>query len=110
MKKQFRHLFSAMIVASMVILAIGSDESDNSSSSGSNSSTSSGSSNNKQQDNKCPRCNGSGSVSTYSAATCTMSHFESGDCYGGHKSGYDCIPTGSKTCPCCNGSGKSTNK
>jgi uncharacterized membrane protein YgcG len=55
---------------------------------------------------KCNRCNGMGSVSTYSSVTCKFSHFNYGDCFGGHKSGYNCVPVGSKTCPCCNGTGE----
>lgn len=55
-------------------------------------------------DNSCTKCGGSKTISTYG---CDPSHFELGDCLGGHKSEYNCMPTGKKTCPCCNGSGKS---
>ena len=58
----------------------------------------------KQEKGKCDGCSGKGYVSTYSSFTCTVSHFEVGGC-GGHKSGFNCTPVGTKTCRCCNGSG-----
>jgi len=96
-----KYISSILIVGTFLFFAFGSDDSK----SNTNSSSISKSSTN-QEEKKCVRCNGSGSVSTYSSATCTMSHFDQGDCYGGHKSEYDCTTVGSKTCPCCHGSGK----
>lgn len=55
---------------------------------------------------KCSRCYGSGKVATYSSLTCEASHFDYRDCGEGHKSEYDCFAVGSKTCPCCKGTGK----
>lgn len=57
-------------------------------------------------DSTCPRCEGSGEISTYGAGGCSnMAHFSLSDC--GHDHHTDsCIASGSKTCPCCNGTGK----
>jgi hypothetical protein len=99
--KYLKTIGSTLIVGAFLFFAFGSDDSKSTSSSSSSSSSSS-----KPEEKKCVRCGGRGSISTYSSATCTMSHFDQGDCYGGHKSGFNCTPVGSKTCPCCNGSGK----
>jgi len=61
----------------------------------------------EQDDGKCSRCYGRKKVATYSQSTCSPSHFKYGDC-GGHMDEYDCFSVGSKTCPCCNGSGRSS--
>ncbi len=52
----------------------------------------------------CSRCNGSGVIRTYGAYGCKdLSHFHPGmDCTK-EDHGSECITSGSKTCPCCNG-------
>lgn len=60
-----------------------------------------------KSDSYCPRCGGAGEISTYGAGGCSnMSHFPSSDCSRDYHTD-SCIASGSKSCPCCNGTGKS---
>lgn len=56
--------------------------------------------------NVCKRCEGSGVIATYSTLGCKdpLSHYQ-GDCKAEEHTS-SCTASGSKTCPCCHGSGK----
>lgn len=100
-KKYLKVMYSTLIVGAFLVLAFGSDESKSSSSSSSNSSSPT-----KTEEKKCERCGGRGRIATYGAYGCSdMSHFASYDC-GTDSHTSSCTSSGSKTCPCCNGTGK----
>jgi hypothetical protein len=99
--KYVKIINSALIVIIFIFIAFGSDDSKASGNDNNNTSTTTET---VKEDDSCSRCGGSGTVSTYG---CDPSHFDFGDCSGGHNSKYNCTPTGHKSCPCCDGSGKS---
>lgn len=73
----------------------------------SNKNTESSTEQNTVDEDVCSKCGGTGYVPTYSIEGCRHpAHFSVGDCTSDHHSA-ECISSGSKTCPCCNGTGKS---
>jgi hypothetical protein len=99
--KMFLKSISATLITGVFLfLAFGSDESKKSGNSSSESKTE------QKASDVCPRCDGRGHIATYGAYGCkNSSHFASGSCGTDSHTG-ECTSSGSKTCPCCNGSGK----
>jgi hypothetical protein len=99
MKKYTKSIASLFITGLFLFMAFGSDESKSSETKSTNIEE-------KKQEQKCNRCGGSGYIATYGAYGCKhMSHFASSPC-GSDSHTSDCISSGSKTCPCCHGTGK----
>ena len=109
-KQNTLKIFSSIIIcAFFLILAYGSDKknNNNTTTNTTNSENASSSEQAPAEENVCSKCNGLGVVNTYSYDGChDVSHFAVSDCGSDHHTS-ECTSSGEKTCPCCNGTGKS---